>query len=210
MYVVDRDFGFAPNPFHGCCTLATCKPGIRNAASVGDWVIGMGGKRLKATGRCIFAMRISAKITFNEYWLDPTYFDKRPVRNGSSRMMVGDNIYFCEPATGIWRQADSHHSSPDGSLNRKNLDTDTKSDKVLVSRRFFYFGSAAPIVPVVLLRDLGFKNSIGHRVFTDAKGATLLDWLERNFGRVANTVLADPYDFERSDGRYSGTGSQII
>lgn len=39
-YVVARDFGFAPNPFHGYCTLATCKPDIRATASVGDWVIG--------------------------------------------------------------------------------------------------------------------------------------------------------------------------
>lgn len=41
IYVVDRDFGFAPNPFHGYCTLATCKPGIRKSAAMGDWVVGM-------------------------------------------------------------------------------------------------------------------------------------------------------------------------
>ncbi|MEW6499812.1 MAG: hypothetical protein AB1589_46215, partial [Cyanobacteriota bacterium] len=69
IYAIVRDFGFAPNPFHGYCTLATCKPKIRNPAKVGDWVIGMGGsKRLKATGRCIYAMCITEKITFNEYW----------------------------------------------------------------------------------------------------------------------------------------------
>ncbi len=27
-----RDYGFAPNPFHGICTLATCKPVIRRVA----------------------------------------------------------------------------------------------------------------------------------------------------------------------------------
>ena len=27
-YIVARDFGFAPNPFYGFCTLATCKPKI--------------------------------------------------------------------------------------------------------------------------------------------------------------------------------------
>src|SRR5207302_8257370 len=75
IYVVDRDFGFAPNPFHGFCSLATCKPGIRNTANVGDWVIGMGGSRLKATGRCVFAMLITDKITHNEYWLNPIYLD---------------------------------------------------------------------------------------------------------------------------------------
>src|SRR5438093_377218 len=93
MYVVDRDFGFAPNPFHGYCTLATCKAGIRAKARTDDWVIGMGGARLKATGRCVFAMLVTGSLSFNEYWSSPAHFDKRPVRNGSSRMMVGDNIY---------------------------------------------------------------------------------------------------------------------
>lgn len=35
-YAITRDLGFAPNPFHGFCTLATCKPGIRKTAKVGD------------------------------------------------------------------------------------------------------------------------------------------------------------------------------
>src|SRR5580704_1500930 len=79
IYVVDRDFGFAPNPFHGYCTLATCKPQIRARAQLGDWVIGMGGARLKATGRCVFAMRITETLSFNDYWFRPEHLDKRPV-----------------------------------------------------------------------------------------------------------------------------------
>ena len=71
MYVVKGDFGFAPNPFHGACTLATCKPPIRKGARVGDWVIGMGGSRLNATGRCIYAMEVTQAFTFNGYW-DPS------------------------------------------------------------------------------------------------------------------------------------------
>lgn len=38
-YVVRYDSGFAPNPFYGYCTLATCKPDIRRAAEVGDWLV---------------------------------------------------------------------------------------------------------------------------------------------------------------------------
>jgi hypothetical protein len=210
IYVVDRDFGFAPNPFHGFCTLATCKPGIRNTAKTGDWVIGMGGNRLNATGRCVFAMQISGKITYNEYWLNHIYFDKKPVRNGSCRMMVGDNIYYLEPTTSKWNQADSHHSNPDGTINAENLNTDTKSDKVLISRRFFYFGRNAPLVPPDMIANIGFKNGIGHRVYERGECAKLIDWLEQNFGLVVNTVHGDPYDFEISDKRYSGKGSKII
>jgi hypothetical protein len=207
-YVVDRDFGFAPNPFHGFCTLATCKPGIRNTAAVGDWAIGMGGARLKATGRCVFAMRISEKITYNEYWLSPMYFDKRPVRNGSCRMMVGDNIYYLDPVTRKWNQADSHHSNSDGSVNLKNLSTDTKSNKVLISRHFFYFGINAPLLPADMIAEIGFKNGIGHKVYHSSSCLRLIDWLSNH--SAINTVHGDPYDFEISDKRYAGKGSQII
>ena len=36
-YVITRDYGFAPNPFWNICTLATCKPQIREHALKGDW-----------------------------------------------------------------------------------------------------------------------------------------------------------------------------
>ena len=59
VYIITRDFGFAPNPFHGRCTLATCKPGIRKSAKVGDWVLGVGGANLKSVKhKCILLMKI--------------------------------------------------------------------------------------------------------------------------------------------------------
>ncbi len=39
-YVVVSDHGFAPNPFHGYCTLANCKPRIRWRAQPGGWILG--------------------------------------------------------------------------------------------------------------------------------------------------------------------------
>ena len=68
IYVVRRDFGFAPNPFHGVCTLATCKPDIRRSAQVGDWVMGVGGVRLKAMGKCLYLMKVTEMSTFDDYW----------------------------------------------------------------------------------------------------------------------------------------------
>ena len=32
-YVMTSDSGFAPNPFHGACTLACCKPKIRKGVA---------------------------------------------------------------------------------------------------------------------------------------------------------------------------------
>jgi hypothetical protein len=210
IYVVDRDFGFAPNPFNGFCTLATCKPGIRSKAVVGDWIIGMGGSRLKAVGRCVYAMCVSAKITFNEYWTNPMYLDKKPVRNGSRKMMVGDNIYYFNPATQNWQQADSHHSKADGSANVHNLAVDTKSDKVLISRHFIFFGIGAPEVPQVFLGSMKYKNGRNYRVFDTQACQSLINWLQNNFKKSFNTVVADPFDFSNSEKRFSVQGNKII
>jgi hypothetical protein len=209
IYVVDRDFGFAPNPFHGYCSLATCKPKIRSKAKVGDWVIGMGGSRLDATGRCIFAMRISATLTFNEYWSNPAYLDKKPVRNGSSKMMVGDNIYHYDSEAHSWKQADSHHSNADGSVNRHNLDVDTQTDNIHISRHFYYFGSEAPVVPSQLLDSIGYKNGRSHRVFELKNCVSLINWLETSYQQSLNTVTADPFDFDRCEKRYSAKDNKI-
>lgn len=76
-YVVARDFGFAPNPFHGMCTLATCKPTIRRTARTGDWVVGMGGTKLNAVGRCIYAMQVTDALSFEKYWEGSEFRAKR-------------------------------------------------------------------------------------------------------------------------------------
>lgn len=208
-YVVDRDFGFAPNPFHGCCTLATCKAGIRAKAKIEDWIIGMGGSRLDCRGHCVFAMRISRTLSFDGYWLDPDYFDKRPVRNGSSKMMVGDNIYHRDASTDEWIQSDSHHSNPDGTINPHNLAKDTKADCVLVSNNFFYFGAEAPRVPQTILDDLGYRNHRGYSVFDESDCGDFMKWLHEAFGKSLNLVLADPFDFAQSSKRYSAKDNRI-
>jgi hypothetical protein len=208
MYVIDRDFGFAPNPFHGVCTLATCKPPIRKGARIGDWVIGMGGRRLKATGRCVYAMKVTETLTFNEYWASEFFFGKRPVRNGSSVMMVGDNIYHRDHRDAPWAQLDSHHSHPDGSPNPLNINKDTSANRVLVSREFFYFGKGAPTAPRGLLQELGFQNRIGHRVFDANVCGGLLAWIESH-KEVRNRIAADPFDFDESAKRYTGKGSSV-
>lgn len=209
LYVVDRDFGFAPNPFHGFCTLATCKPGIRHSAQIGDWVIGLGGSRLNATGRCIFVIRVEECLTFDEYWSDPRFQAKRPIRNGSSRMMVGDNIYHRLGGNASWQQEDSHHSLPDGSPNLHNVANDTQTNRVLVSRHFLYFGSNAPTVPTEIFAEMGYRNGRNYRVFDDQEASSLLNWLNCTYGKDFGLVLGDPFDFEHSSRRYAGENNHI-
>ncbi|WP_158816063.1 hypothetical protein [Methylocapsa sp. S129] len=210
IYVVARDFGFAPNPFHGVCTLATCKPVIRRTAQVGDWVIGMGGSKLKAVGRCIFAMQVTDALTFDEYWAAPEYRAKQPVRNGSRKTIVGDNIYHHTAAAHNWHQEDSHHSQPDGAPDPSNIQHDTQTDRVLISDHFLYFGKAAPLVPEEVLRDIGFHNRVGHRVYPLADARPLLSWLNEAFGSKVNHVLGDPFQFTQSSARYSKRVDRII
>ena len=78
-YIVARDFGFAPNPFYGYCTLATCKPKVRQYSSIGDWVVGTGAKtKYNLCGYLIFAMKIDTEMDFDSYWNDPRFLCKQP------------------------------------------------------------------------------------------------------------------------------------
>ncbi len=146
-YVVAWDFGFAPNPFYGYCTLATCKPKIRKGASVGDWVVGTGSKAKKRGGRLVYAMRVGEILSLNDYWNDPRFRDKRPNRHAGKREASGDNIYRWDEVNSRWHQADSHHSCDNGSPNPLNLCRDTSVDRMLVSDDFVYFGGSGPLVP---------------------------------------------------------------
>lgn len=145
-YVVVRDFGFAPNPFHGACTLATCKPEIRSAAKQGDWVAGIGSVTKGYGGRLVYAMQVSEALTFNEYWADERFLKKHPYLSGSKKFQYGDNIYHCG-AHGGWVQEDSHHSLDGGEENVLNSERDLSADKVLVGSHYYYFGRDAPEVP---------------------------------------------------------------
>lgn len=152
-YAVARDFGFAPNPFYGICTLATCKPKIRAKAIPGDLIIGTGSKELKYAGRLIYAMQVSETLSFDQYWSDPRFIPKKPELSASLKKRFGDNIYHSTPHG--WAQLDSHHSLKDGSPNPRNIEVDTSADRVLISNNFSYFGRSAPPIPK------GFRNFNG-------------------------------------------------
>lgn len=210
IYVVRYDFGFAPNPFGGVCTLACCMPVIRRTARQGDWLIGMGGRDLKATGRCIYAMRVTGEMTFNQYWQADRFIGKRPVRNGSRKTMVGDNVYRTDPKTGEWLQENCVHSQPSGEQDLPNTLHDTGTDRVLISEEFYYFGAKAPEVPARLLDQIGYRNGRGHRVYQKEDCRKFLDWIRTAAGRQANLVLGDPFQFRMGDKRYSRTHNRLI
>lgn len=171
-YVVRYDSGFAPNPFYGWCTLATCKPTIRRTAQVGDWVVGTGsGDRLVGRGgHLVYAMQISEIMPFTAYDADPRFSSKKPYRRGSRKQSCGDNIYYRNPSNTRWLQRDSFHTSADGSPRADHVRRDTGVNRVLVSNRFVYFGGEGPRIPTKLIAADGralSKVGIGYIVFED-------------------------------------------
>ncbi len=167
-YVVARDFGFAPNPFHEFCTLATCKPVIRKNAEIEDIIIGIGSRAQGSaySGRMIYAMIVSEILTYDQYWIDSRFQDKKPYMGGSKMQMYGDNIYHTSSETGIMVQEFSHHSNEDGTTNYNNYNRDVPGEKVLIANQFWYYGNLAIEVPFALICLLEVKR--GHRVWKDS------------------------------------------
>jgi hypothetical protein len=180
-YVVARDFGFAPNPFYGFCTLATCKPDIRRTAQIGDWVVGTGSKGKGRGGHLVFAMRVTEAMSFDEYWADPRFASKQPSLHGSLKRAFGDNIY--HRRLDEWSQANSHHSMHDGTANPENVEHDTRTDRVLISDHFGYWGGGGPEVAAEFRDWEGVDVCLGrqgHRCnFPAELVAQFIQWLEQ-------------------------------
>ena len=202
-YVITRDYGFAPNPFGEFCTLATCKPMLRNVTAVGDWIMATGPKTsYKKPGYLFYAMRVDEKVTFNEYWNAERFQYKKPLFNGSLKQCFGDNIYCVNEKNGEWHQQDSHHSSPNGVINHSNLKKDTKFPYTLISKHFYYFGKSNIKIPSIFEKDVCHNLRVPTYKEVDMKiGKNFLDWLEAN----NNTgIIDDPMEFEKGFQRYSG------
>ncbi len=188
-YSITRDYGFAPNPYFGICTLATCKPKIRSGCQIGDWVIGFGGSNLPTKNKLIFIMEVSEKMSFDEYWEDSRFLIKKPRFDKSIKYCYGDNIYHHNEA-GEWIQENSHHSYGDR-INEKNLKTDTgRTDQVLISNNYWYFGDEA------LELEERFKCFLPKcrdcKKFSDDKSIRifkqLVDYLSQNYDKGMNGI----------------------
>lgn len=170
-YVVTADSGFAPNPYWGYCTLATCKPVIRRCARVGDWIVGAGSKNGVGQRKLIYAMRVDEVLSIAKYDLDPRFESKKPV-DGSPYQRCGDNIYFKED-NGAWTQRRSYHTA-------KNMETDLSGRNVLVSENFYYFGGAAIELPTEY--ESLMATGRGHQSnFNPERVGSLIAWLQSNF-----------------------------
>jgi hypothetical protein len=201
-YIVTRDFGFAPNPFPPYCTLATCKPCIRNTAVIGDWIMGIGsaakGSIMKE--RLIYAMQVQEILTFDQYWNDSRFFYKRPIMNGSKRQAYGDNIYHTDETTAMIVQENSHHSLMEGEINYKNYKRDLSSKNVLISQKYWYWGGDAIEIPQQYHEIV--KVVRGHKKIQDKSLIEqVVYWLE---SMKDSRYIGEPFKFHGNFERYNG------
>jgi hypothetical protein len=171
-YIVKYDKGFAPNPFHGLCTLAACTPnhqGLR--LENGDWILG--NSTIEYGHRLIYAMRISEVLNFDDYYRNKL-FAKKKASNDSWQDRCGDNIYYCNKA-GEWQQgATFHHQSAE------SIEQDTRHPHVFISDHFYYFGVAAPHFPAEY--KLLARKSQGCKCSHDQKLVeAFIAWLEKKY-----------------------------
>lgn len=170
-YKVKHDTGFAPNPYFGILTLATCKPAIRRSSKirVGDWIAGWTAasspKYSTPVGkeRLVYLACISEIITFEQYWNN--FPQKRPsISNGKeSPEYYGDNIYEpdCTSPLGFKRVTTIFHCS------EKSMNRDLGGENVIICKKFYYFSAANALeIPQNIKKD--FNNVLrGHKLFNN-------------------------------------------
>jgi hypothetical protein len=167
-YIVTHDAGFAPNPFWGHCTLACCKPKIRKTASIGDWIVGLSPKG--KGHKIIYAMQVAETLSFEDYYRDKRFAAKIPINysKGKTKKECGDNIYV-PVSNRKFLQLPSHHSNKQKPQieNIKAKKHDLSVNRVLISKKFHYFGRQAIGLPPglrVLKVARGHKNRFSRSV----------------------------------------------
>ena len=166
-YLMTHDTGFAPNPFHGTLTLATCKPGIRRTKEVGDWVAGFASRALVANSKMqgvliphqglIYLMRIDKTIPLEEYFNTIEFQNKKPTPEINKLHNLandyGDNIYYRDHH-GMFQQLQN------GNHDEDHMPQDTEGLNVLISDTFYYFGRNCPVLEADLINS-NFRIPVG-------------------------------------------------
>lgn len=195
-YRMDHDYGFAPNPFWGILTLATCKAQIRKspALTIGDWIVGLGSKEMKNEGTIIYAAQVNRIIPFDVYWDAPEYQVKKPITNGTLLQMFGDNVY--HTVNGKVVQDHCAHSFSARKQNIDHLRSDASGKNVLICEKFYYFGNLAPLLPRDLsyIGETGSPRAIKYKDLNDAEITRFVDWLAANF---ETGIHGDPCNWKK-------------
>jgi hypothetical protein len=144
-------------------------------------------------------MRVTGALSFEQYWADARFQVKKPNLCGSKKQAFGDNIY-SRSKSGLWLQANSHHSLTDGCPNQANVVADTATNRVLLSNDFVYWGGYGPRIPQKFLnygpRHLSLCAGRNHKNNFPADFVNeFVGWI-----RFLNTTgyVGEPFDWRKS------------
>lgn len=147
-YKMDHDNGFAPNPYFGVLTLATCKPKMRYNTKVGNWIAGWTSKQMTdnptevGEEKLVYLAKVTQKLTFDKYW--EKYPEKRPICTNdpnAPERKHGDNIYQPDNTAkrGFIQIKNNYHHC------EEKMVKDLSGKFVLICEEFYYFSSKTPL-----------------------------------------------------------------
>jgi len=166
LYRQPVDCGFAPCVDGGrLLTFATCKPGIRHKAKIGDLIIGISAANIGG-GRLIHIFRVTDIEEKGGYYRSKVNWTRR------------DCIYADYHGQPVHRGTSNRHLSPEHWLT--DVGRDWKAARVLISDDFRYFGRVGT---TAWLRSL-IQPKEGY-------GICYIDWTQQEFG-IAAALSNDP------------------
>ena len=199
-YKMTHDTGFAPNPYHGVLTLATCKPVIRRCAKPDYWVSGWASnvvqdnnkKYTDKAQKLIYLAKISEVISYKEYWENYPQ-KKQPIKSidsgkecfkscGNVIVTKNDDISFCgdniyEPCNDGFKQHENPHHG------EQNKEHDLSGKNVLICKEFYYFG----IKDALEIKNKEFDVPRTKKFSLNAKEAkNLIEYVTNNYSKGLN------------------------
>lgn len=192
-YKMVVDSGFAPNPFYGYLTLATCKPYIRMTKKEGDYIAGFTSAKLEkkySSGfeKLIYIMKVTQKMSYAEYHEDPKFKKKIPSEK-SPRSRAGDNIYKLKNSCYVQLGTRNH-------ANAGDIRIDMQCREVLISNQFFYFGSKPISIDRFGIKKPKFQSAYGVRTIDRREIEKLWRYLEGKYKK--NHVYNEPHNFDHA------------
>lgn len=197
-YKMSHDDRFAPNPYFGVLTLATCMSRMRYNTPVGDWIAGWTSKHTSTSTevggeQLIYLANVSEKLTFAEYW--DRYPSKRPGAGSEDneanedtleKTQHGDNIYRPYPnaPSGLVLVDSVHRRPTDGNKIAKDI----AGRYVLVCKEYYFFGAEHPLAvpPDIRPNVPKYQSSYGNKT---ADPTSFIDYVRAHARQCVETSL---------------------
>ena len=199
-YKMTHDTGFAPNPFWGFLTLATCKPWLRRNKRVGDWIAGFTSKQLcgdePGDERLVFLMQVDERIALADYFRDRRFQSRIPRENESTMIhRCGDNIYM--PLVRHASDPQDFVQLPNGYHGPSEKDCDLNGWNALIATHFAYFGGKALRIPRNMRPEVPPGQSAhGTQTHDLVKAKRFIDYI---FEIASARVMAHPHQWPSND-----------